>query len=110
MLLLVNIIYYCIVNKNPLFLIDGVPAASISVSSLGSQSSQSISVPLNITALIEYENQLNIQANIRDYLISFTTNLVIVTANNIQIQASSLAQLTQSTNQLTRTTAVSIFD
>jgi hypothetical protein len=59
--------------------------------------------------LIEFNQQLNIQANIRDYLISFTTNLVILTSNSIILQASSLAQLTQATNQLTRTTAVGIF-
>ena len=33
----------------------------------------------------------------------YTTNLVITTTNSIKLQASTLAQLTQSTNQLTRT-------
>jgi len=39
---------------------------------------------------------------------SFTTNLLITTSNSIQLQSSSLAQLTQATNQLTRTAAVRI--
>jgi hypothetical protein len=39
---------------------------------------------------------------------SFTTNLLITTSNSIQLQSSSLAQLTQATNQLTRTAAVKI--
>jgi hypothetical protein len=37
---------------------------------------------------------------------SFATNLLITTSNSIQLQSSSLAQLTQATNQLTRTAAV----
>jgi hypothetical protein len=61
---------------------------------------------LNTSALIQFNKQLNIQANIRDYLISFITNLIITTPNSIKLQASSLAQLTQATNQLTRTTSV----
>ena len=86
---------------------SGVPAASISISSLNSQSyAQSISVPLNTSALIEFNKQLNIQANVRDYLMPFTTNLVIADSNSIILQASSIAQLTQSTNDLTRTTSV----
>jgi hypothetical protein len=52
--------------------------------------------------------QLNTQANVRDYLMSFTTNLLITTSNSIKLQASSLAQLTQATNQLTRATSVRI--
>jgi hypothetical protein len=58
--------------------------------------------------MTEYNKQLNIYANVRDYLMQFTTNLAITTSNSIKLQASSLAQLTQSTNQLTRTTAVRI--
>jgi len=61
---------------------------------------------LNTSALIQFNKELNIQANIRDYLISFITNLIITTPNSIKLQASSLAQLTQATNQLTRTTSV----
>jgi type III secretory pathway lipoprotein EscJ len=89
--------------------VDGVPAVSISISSLGSESSsQSSSVPLNQSALIEFNKQLNIQANVRDYLISFTMNLLICTSDSIKLQSSTLSQLTQATNQLTRTTAVRI--
>jgi len=88
------------------FSVDGIPAVNISISPLDSQRSQAISVPLNTSALIEFNKQLNIQANVRDYLISFTTNLVIAGSNSIILQASSLAQLTQATNELTRTTSV----
>ena len=37
---------------------------------------------------------------------SYTINLAITTSNSIKLQASSLAQLTQTTNQLTRTALV----
>ncbi|CAF4521529.1 unnamed protein product, partial [Rotaria sp. Silwood2] len=84
----------------------GIPAATISISSLGSTSSQRTSIPLNASALIEYEKELNSQANVRDYLITFTNNLAITTSNSIKLQSASLAQLTQSTNQLTRTTVM----
>ncbi len=63
-------------------------------------------MPLNVSALIEYNQVLNSQANVREYLIQFTTNLVITTSNSIQLQSSSLVQLTQATNQLTRATLV----
>ena len=61
---------------------------------------------MNESALIEYNKELNVYANVRDYLIPFTTNLVVATSNTIILQAFSLSQLTQSTNQLTRTAAV----
>jgi hypothetical protein len=57
---------------------------------------------MNASALTEFSTELNLQANIRDYLMTFTTNLGITTSNSITLQASSLAQLTQATNQLTR--------
>jgi hypothetical protein len=57
---------------------------------------------LNASASTEFSTELNLQANIRDYLMTFTTNLAITTSNSITLQASSLAQLTQATNQLTR--------
>ncbi|CAF0788844.1 unnamed protein product [Adineta steineri] len=82
---------------------SGIPAASISVSQLGCTTSQGNSTPLNATALIQYKKDLNSHANLREYLMTFTTNLDISTSNNIKLQASSLAQLTQATNQLTRT-------
>jgi hypothetical protein len=63
-------------------------------------------MPLNQSALIQFNKELNSQANVRDYLMTFTTNLAITTSNSINLQATSLAQLTQATNQLTRTTLV----
>jgi hypothetical protein len=63
-------------------------------------------MPLNQSVLDEYNKQLNSIANVRDYLITFTTKLAITTVNSIQLQASSLAQITQATNQLTRNTLV----
>jgi hypothetical protein len=63
-------------------------------------------MPFNESALTEYNEQLNSQANVRDYLMPFLTNLPITTSNSITLQASSLAQLTQSANQLTRTASV----
>ena len=56
--------------------------------------------------MAEYNQQLNMYENVRDYLIKYTTNLVIATSTSIELQASSLAQLTQATNQLTRSVAV----
>jgi len=63
-------------------------------------------MPLNKSALDEYNKELNVQANVLEYLITFTTKLAITTPNSIKLQASSLAQLTKSANQLTRTTLV----
>jgi hypothetical protein len=63
-------------------------------------------MPLNKSALDEYNQNLNTYANARDYLITFTANLAIMTPNSIKLQASSLAQMTQATNQLTRNTLV----
>ncbi len=54
----------------------------------------------------EYNKELNSQANVRDYLITFITNLAITTSNSIKLQSSSLAEFTQSTNQLTRAALV----
>jgi len=64
---------------------------------------------LNQSALIEYNEELNSQANLRDYLMTFTTNLPLTTSNSIKLQSASLAQLTQATNQLTRTASVKSF-
>ncbi|CAF1320727.1 unnamed protein product [Adineta steineri] len=83
---------------------NGISAVDISVSSLGSQSLEQISIPLNESALINYNTELNSLANVRDYLVTFITNLLITTSNSIILQSSSLVQLTQATNQLTRNT------
>ncbi|CAF4254278.1 unnamed protein product [Rotaria sp. Silwood2] len=85
---------------------NGIPLASISIASLGSTNSQEISIPLNASALTEYNKELNSQANVRDYLIKFTNKLAITTSNSIKLQSSSLAQLTQATNQLTRSSSL----
>ena len=61
---------------------------------------------MNISTLADYSEYINIYANIRDYLIRFTTNLLITTVDSIILQSSTLAQLTNSTNQLTRTALV----
>jgi hypothetical protein len=61
---------------------------------------------LNESALIEYNEELNSQANVRDYLMTFIDNLLITTSNSINLQSSSLAQSTQATNQLTRAALV----
>ncbi|CAF1525374.1 unnamed protein product, partial [Adineta steineri] len=83
---------------------NGISAVNISVSSLGSQRLQQISIPLNESALTDYNIELNSLANVRDYLLPFITNLLITTSNSIILQSTSLAQLTQATNQLTRNT------
>ena len=106
--------------------LDGILAATIAVSPLDSRSSQSVSdyflflldimilkqswSSMNASALAEYNQQLNLYAGVRDYLITFSTNLLISTSDSIILQASSLVHLTQATNQLTRTTAVRTFN
>jgi hypothetical protein len=54
----------------------------------------------------EYKKEINSYANLREYLATFTTNLAITTIHSIKLQSSTLAELTQVTNQLTRTTLV----
>ncbi|UJR07107.1 hypothetical protein I4U23_011395 [Adineta vaga] len=83
---------------------NGIPITSISVSSLEEQISHENSMLLNQTALEEYEKQVNIYANVREYLITSTSKLAITTANSVKLQATALAQLTSATNELTRTT------
>lgn len=61
---------------------------------------------VNVSALEQFEKDLNLQANVRDYLISFSTDLPITTSMSITLQASTLAQLTGATNQLTRDASV----
>ncbi|UJR17607.1 hypothetical protein I4U23_004503, partial [Adineta vaga] len=85
---------------------NGVPATSIFVASLtGIPLSSNTS---NASTASQYFNeQLNKHANSLDYLISFADNLPIHTIEHIKLQASTLAKLTESTNQLTR--KVSLF-
>lgn len=75
-----------------------IPIASIAISSLDSQRLPET----NQSQTNDFEKQLNSLANIREFLIPFATNLQITTSNSIKLQASTLAQLTQTTNQLTR--------
>ena len=63
---------------------------------------------MNATALDEYRQQLNAQATLRDYLITFIETVNITNINSIKLQAAALLQLTQSTNQLTRSALVCI--
>ncbi len=90
---------------------DNISTTRISISTLNSQTSKSVNnfISFNKTTLDEYNKKLNIYANIREYLINFTSNLIIVDSNSIILQASSLVQLTKSTNQLTRLTLVNYF-
>ena len=61
---------------------------------------------MNASALAAFNQQLNTYANVRDFLMTFTNTLAITTVNSIKMQASSLSQLTQSTNQLTRSALI----
>lgn len=105
------------------FDVGGLAAASVSVSSLASHvistvclvllhryfMSRSITqgaVVFNESILADYHRQLNLYANLRDFLMSFAIDLVVMNANSIKLQASTLSQLTEATNQLTRTAAV----
>ncbi|UJR06650.1 hypothetical protein I4U23_010936 [Adineta vaga] len=84
---------------------NGIPSAMIAVSPLDAQSyQQRTPILINQSALDEYNKELNSRATVRDYLIQFITYLPITTSNSIKLQASSLAQLTKATNELTRTT------
>ena len=57
---------------------------------------------MNISALVEYNRQWDLHAQLREYLIDFITDLpVIPTSSIIQIQAKALSRLTEATNQLT---------
>ena len=60
----------------------------------------------NASALAALMRQLNSYAIVRDYLVTFTSDLAVTTANSVKMQASSLSQLTRNTNQLTRFTSV----
>ena len=55
---------------------------------------------------IDHQHDNNLYAQLRESLIRFTRNLTIATPDSIQLQASALVHLTQSTHQLTRNTAV----
>lgn len=54
----------------------------------------------------EYKRKLNRLATVRDYLIDVATKLTIVNIDSAKLQASTLAQLTAATNELTRSGSV----
>ena len=56
--------------------------------------------------LNQFSDGLNRQSYVREYLIGFIDNLTITTSNTLKIQSTTLAQLTSSTNELTRKTLV----
>jgi len=82
---------------------SGIPLSTISISSLTTRN-QPTNSSFNQSAFAELEDELNSQSEIREYLISFARILLITTVKSIELQSSSLVQLTKSTNQLTRTT------
>ncbi len=61
---------------------------------------------MNDSTLLEYNQNLNTQANTREYLVQYIDTLPITTSNSIKLQSAVLVALTQSTNQLTRQTLV----
>ncbi|CAF1144423.1 unnamed protein product [Adineta ricciae] len=83
-----------------------IPLASISISPLGNQRL----FPMNITNRLPVnqtvQSEVNMQANRREYFIKFIADLTITSASSLKLQSRSLVQLTNGTNQLTRTTLV----
>jgi hypothetical protein len=55
---------------------------------------------------MELKKQVNQHANVREYLMMFINNLLIITSDDVKLQASVLAKLTETTNQLTRKASV----
>ena len=88
-------------------LLDHVLLAGVSVSSLGSAGLQTYT-SLNVSALDQFEKQVNVYAGVRDHLMSFTADLVVGTSNTIKLQAAALSHITQATHQLTRASVVSL--
>ena len=60
----------------------------------------------NTSTVAEYNRQLNALANLRDDLMIFMNNLTIGKSDSIVLQATALAQLTATTDQLTRNALV----
>ena len=107
--------------------LGGISLSNVAVSSLGSPLQPTVShvntsisdlthatylqspVPINASALSVFNQQLNSLAGVRDFLMTFTTDLLVTTPNSIKLQATTLSQLTQATNQLTRSSSVNIF-
>ena len=60
----------------------------------------------NQSTWIEYEEEINHQANLRDSLMKSLTDLLITSSHSILFQSFLLSQITQSTNELTRTASI----
>jgi predicted MarR family transcription regulator len=95
--------------------VDGVRSDAISVSSLlgvndksgGLSTGTSSLVAATAEATKEFRQQQNQYGQVREMLIRSMLNLTMGMAPSIQLQASALATLTASTNQLTRSASVS---
>ena len=84
--------------------------AEISVSSLKDSSSVS-TIPTTVinashVSIETLADMLDQQATNREYLIKLIDDLQITTSNSLKLQSTTLAQLTSSTNELTRTALV----
>jgi hypothetical protein len=53
-----------------------------------------------------YTNALNSEAIVRDYAVQFISNLSVTNIDSIQLQASAMNYLTDTTSELTRQTLV----
>ncbi|UJR17432.1 hypothetical protein I4U23_004327 [Adineta vaga] len=86
---------------------NGIPLATISISSLNTIYQSISSITLNTSSALEiYTNYINQDSTIRDYLITYITNLSITNLQSILLQSSTLSQLTNTPNELTRTTSI----
>jgi hypothetical protein len=65
------------------------------------------SASINLTAQADFKAQLNRYAKARENLLSMSANISHVNSDIIKMQASTLAKLTEATNQLTREACVS---
>ncbi|CAF1188688.1 unnamed protein product, partial [Adineta ricciae] len=83
-----------------------IPLSTISISQLDQQRTPQALSLSNSSAMNNFTKNLNSQANVREYLINFTETFPIFTSNSIAFQAFILSQLTEATNQLTRSSAI----
>jgi len=82
---------------------NGIPLSTISVSSLLSRINIDKEKSTNESARLEFLKEINEQANLRENLIKSLTDFPIISANSLKLQSLLLVQLTNATNQLTRT-------
>ncbi|CAF1138200.1 unnamed protein product [Rotaria magnacalcarata] len=83
---------------------NGMPAASISLSPLGGRKIEGSSESANESTIKEYMRLLNDYASAREFLMESLMDTTSPEWGHLLLQASSLARLTQATNQLTRKT------